>query len=42
MACVLGISAHYHDAAAALVVDNLKQWRAGGSLRNVVDPDRGY
>lgn len=28
--------------AAALVVDNLKQWRAGGTLRNVVDPDRGY
>ncbi|MBY0440515.1 MAG: glyoxylate/hydroxypyruvate reductase A [Burkholderiales bacterium] len=28
--------------AAALVVDNLKQWRAGGALRNVVDPDRGY
>ncbi len=28
--------------AAALVVDNLRQWRAGGTLRNVVDPDRGY
>jgi len=28
--------------AAALVVDNLAQWRAGGALRNVVDPDRGY
>ena len=28
--------------AAALVIENLKQWRAGGALRNVVDPDRGY
>lgn len=28
--------------AAALVVGNLKQWRAGGTLLNVVDPDRGY
>lgn len=28
--------------AASLVVDNLKQWRAGGALVNVVDPDRGY
>ena len=28
--------------AAALVIENLKQWRAGGTLRNVVDPDRGY
>jgi glyoxylate/hydroxypyruvate reductase len=28
--------------AAALVVDNLRSWRAGGALRNVVDPRRGY
>ncbi len=28
--------------AAALVVDNLRQWQAGGRLRNVVDPERGY
>ena len=28
--------------AATLVIENLKQWRAGGALRNVVDPDRGY
>lgn len=28
--------------AAALVVDNLARWRAGGQLANVVDPDRGY
>jgi glyoxylate/hydroxypyruvate reductase A len=28
--------------AATLVIENLKQWRAGSALRNVVDPDRGY
>lgn len=28
--------------AAALVVENLVQWRAGGTLHNVVDPHRGY
>jgi len=28
--------------AAALVLQNLKQWQAGGALANVVDPTRGY
>jgi len=28
--------------AAALVMQNLKQWQAGGALANVVDPARGY
>jgi len=28
--------------AAALVVENVRQWRAGGALENIVDPQRGY
>jgi glyoxylate/hydroxypyruvate reductase A len=28
--------------AAALVIDNLLQWQAGGRLAKVVDPAKGY
>jgi phosphoglycerate dehydrogenase-like enzyme len=39
---VAGATPHYFDRALDLFVDNLVRWRAGGPLRNAVDPDLGY
>lgn len=37
-----GHTPRYDERATALFLDNLKRWLDGQSLRNVVDPERGY
>jgi phosphoglycerate dehydrogenase-like enzyme len=37
-----GITPHYDERALAIFVDNLRRYRAGDPLRNVVDKNLGY
>jgi phosphoglycerate dehydrogenase-like enzyme len=37
-----GLTPHYHERATAIFVDNLRRYRAGEPLRNVVDKALGY
>lgn len=37
-----GLTPHYHERALAIFLDNLRRYRAGEPLRNVVDKRLGY
>jgi len=37
-----GLTPHYHERAMAIFLDNLRRYRAGEPLRNVVDKGVGY
>jgi phosphoglycerate dehydrogenase-like enzyme len=37
-----GMNPHYHERATAIFIDNLRRFRAGEPLRNVVDKHAGY
>jgi len=37
-----GLTPHYHERAMAIFLDNLRRYRAGEPLRNVVDKKIGY
>jgi len=37
-----GATPHYNERAFAIFLDNLKRYKAGESLRNVVDKTQGY
>ena len=37
-----GNTPHYNERALEIFLDNLEQYRAGGSLHHVVDKERGY
>jgi phosphoglycerate dehydrogenase-like enzyme len=37
-----GVTPHYHERAMAIFLDNLRRYRAGEPLRNVVDKKLGY
>jgi phosphoglycerate dehydrogenase-like enzyme len=39
---ISGVSVHYDERLTALFADNLQLYRAGQSLRNQYDPQRGY
>jgi phosphoglycerate dehydrogenase-like enzyme len=37
-----GLTPHYDERALAIFLDNLRRYRAGEPLRNVVDKQAGY
>ncbi|HCJ36172.1 MAG TPA: D-2-hydroxyacid dehydrogenase, partial [Ktedonobacter sp.] len=39
---ISGVSVHYDDRLTKLFADNLRRYRAGETLRNRYEPQRGY